>query len=76
MLLSFPFCVKNVLNRYEMFFVSSDNQFSFRYLACSFDTFKQFLKTILFSLCSCDQRIRGFCLTQRQRAIWMYVLLT
>jgi len=28
--------------------------------ARSFDSFRQFLKTILFSLYQCDQRIRGF----------------
>jgi len=28
--------------------------------ACGFDSFRQFLKTILFSLYKCDQRIRGF----------------
>jgi len=28
--------------------------------ACGFDSFKQFLKTILFSLYYCDQRTRGF----------------
>jgi len=28
--------------------------------ACGSDSFKQFLKTILFSLYQCDQRIRGF----------------
>ena len=28
--------------------------------ACGSDSFKQFLKTILFSLYLCDERIRGF----------------
>jgi len=54
-----PSCRLNTYGR-RAFLIAGPTVWNSLPRACGFDSFKQFLKTILFSLYWCGQRIRGF----------------